>query len=455
MATARTMTTTDAVRWIESSPRPIEKATDLGNVQVLKHSNLYLLTDQFGDIHPDGRGLGLYDGDTRRLSCAILRRRAVSGRCCSRRPPARTTAARSSSPTRGWSGTSATRSTPRSRWPARSWASLGDGRWPRQASRSALRLVNYSEVPETVDLELEFSNDAADIFEVRGWTREERGTYPPIAVRDDRITFRYDGLDGVRRYTYIAFSRPPSSSAGTTTRRAIPARWSGHGAGPWSPAGLRTCAGCCGPRRVRSATTGGACSRIRPMSRVTRRAPRITRGTGASRDPHGQRAVQHRAPAQRRRPAPAVNDGPGDSERYIAAGVPWFSTLFGRDSLIASFQALAFRPQLAVETLEVLASLQATRTTRSGRGAGQDPPRAPDGRDGPGARDPAHAVLRLGRLDAAVLIVLGATSTGPATWRWPTGSGPTCSPRSSGSTAGATATATGSSSTSGAPARAW
>ena len=77
MATGRTMsTTTDAIRWIEASPRPIEKATDLGNVQVLKHSNLYLLTDQFGDIHPDGRGLGLYDGDTRRLSCAILR---VSG----------------------------------------------------------------------------------------------------------------------------------------------------------------------------------------------------------------------------------------------------------------------------------------------------------------------------------------------------------------------------------------
>ena len=75
MATGRTMsTTTDAIRWIEASPRPIEKATDLGNVQVLKHSNLYLLTDQFGDIHPDGRGLGLYDGDTRRLSCAIAPR---------------------------------------------------------------------------------------------------------------------------------------------------------------------------------------------------------------------------------------------------------------------------------------------------------------------------------------------------------------------------------------------
>ena len=52
---------------------PVVKATDLGSVQVLKQGNLYLLTDPFGDVHPDTRGLGLYDGDTRRLSCSILR----------------------------------------------------------------------------------------------------------------------------------------------------------------------------------------------------------------------------------------------------------------------------------------------------------------------------------------------------------------------------------------------
>ena len=40
--------------------------------------------------------------------------------------------------------------------------------------------------------------------------------------------------------------------------------------------------------------------------------------------------------------------------------MPWFTTLFGRDSIITAFQTLAFRPQIAVETLDVLASLQAT-----------------------------------------------------------------------------------------------
>jgi glycogen debranching enzyme len=42
-----------------------------------------------------------------------------------------------------------------------------------------------------------------------------------------------------------------------------------------------------------------------------------------------------------------------------AAGLPWFMTLFGRDSLITSFQALPYLPGLAATTLRVLATRQA------------------------------------------------------------------------------------------------
>ena len=61
------------VAFIEPRVVPIQKATDLGSVQVLKHGNLFLLTDPFGDIHPDSRGLGLYHLDTRLVSCCALR----------------------------------------------------------------------------------------------------------------------------------------------------------------------------------------------------------------------------------------------------------------------------------------------------------------------------------------------------------------------------------------------
>ncbi|MEA2482988.1 MAG: hypothetical protein QOC55_935, partial [Thermoleophilaceae bacterium] len=42
-----------------------------------------------------------------------------------------------------------------------------------------------------------------------------------------------------------------------------------------------------------------------------------------------------------------------------AAGLPWFMALFGRDSLITSFQALPYLPGLAATTLRVLATRQA------------------------------------------------------------------------------------------------
>ena len=44
---------------LPARPRPIVRATDLGSVHVLKHRGLFLLSDPFGDIHLDARGLGL------------------------------------------------------------------------------------------------------------------------------------------------------------------------------------------------------------------------------------------------------------------------------------------------------------------------------------------------------------------------------------------------------------
>jgi glycogen debranching enzyme len=45
--------------------------------------------------------------------------------------------------------------------------------------------------------------------------------------------------------------------------------------------------------------------------------------------------------------------------RLPAAGMPWFMTVFGRDTLITSYQTLLFGPELARGALEVLAELQA------------------------------------------------------------------------------------------------
>ncbi len=51
----------------------------------------------------------------------------------------------------------------------------------------------------------------------------------------------------------------------------------------------------------------------------------------------------------------------GSAAAVPAAGLPWFQTLFGRDSLITSYQSLHIVPELAATTLDVLASMQGTQ----------------------------------------------------------------------------------------------
>jgi glycogen debranching enzyme len=48
-------------------------------------------------------------------------------------------------------------------------------------------------------------------------------------------------------------------------------------------------------------------------------------------------------------------------QEYFAAGVPWFVTLFGRDSLITALQTLAYDPKIAGQTLRLMAKYQSRR----------------------------------------------------------------------------------------------
>jgi len=68
-----------------------------------------------------------------------------------------------------------------------------------------VRMKNYNPFPVTIEVEFAFGADFADIFEVRGMTRD--GSRPPAApkVEDGRIDFVYEGRDGVRRITRIEF----------------------------------------------------------------------------------------------------------------------------------------------------------------------------------------------------------------------------------------------------------
>ncbi|HKO15413.1 MAG TPA: amylo-alpha-1,6-glucosidase, partial [Gemmatimonadaceae bacterium] len=53
-----------------------------------------------------------------------------------------------------------------------------------------------------------------------------------------------------------------------------------------------------------------------------------------------------------------------DGAEVISAGIPWYSTVFGRDSIITSLQTLPLTPRIAADTLRYLASWQGTKEDR-------------------------------------------------------------------------------------------
>ena len=365
---------TAPVRFLPARAAPIVKATDLGSVQVLKHGNRFLLTDSFGDIHPDSRGLGLYHGDTRILACSVLR---VGG---SRPVLLQTSVGANYRGGIQLTNPSADRNPDAKVHPV-------DGLVGRTIGISRERLigadgvtervkiVNHAGKPASVPVELELGADGADIFEVRGYPRRGRGRLLPLAATDRRITFRYVGLDDIERFTHLAFSEPAESVGpvdrlapdGSDAGAAVHLRWT-LTLGPGETHVLSWTVWCTdrpAPPDVADEPSGQAdqAALFPPIPRVSGDEGAAAyhaweRGTASVVSDHELfNLVIKRSVADLRL---LVNDGPGDDQRYISAGVPWFTTLFGRDSLISAFQALAFRPQIAVEILDVLAAYQAT-----------------------------------------------------------------------------------------------
>ena len=365
----------DDVRFLPGGALPIVKATDLGSVQVLKHGNRYLLTDAFGDIHPDARGLGLYHGDTRVLACSVLRVGGV-------RPVLLQTSVGGNF--RGgiqMTNPSADRNPdakvhPAARLTGRTIGISRDRLIGADGVSERLRIVNHDGEPAVVPIDLELGVDGADIFEVRGYPRSARGRVLPVATTDRRVTFRYVGLDEVEQATHVAFSEPAASIEATDLAGADASAQGGSVRLGWSlelgPGEERDLAWLVWntDRPASAAAADDTRTDQAALAALFPPVPRVSVDEGAAAYHAWERGttsltsdnelfnmVVKRSVADLRL---LVNEGPGPDERYVAAGVPWFATLFGRDALISAFQSIAFRPQLAIETLEVLAAHQAT-----------------------------------------------------------------------------------------------
>lgn len=344
----------------------IVRATDLTGVHILKHENLFMLSNSHGDIRPDGRGLGLYDSDTRVLSRYDL---LLNG--------AHPVVLRAG-PAAGFEGTIQQTNPDMFADPSRQLdgseivlrrQSVGIVRQRVIAGgfREQIVIANYTTRAERAVLTVDIDADFADIFELRGAVRSRRGQRLANQVGDGRVTFSYRGLDGVLRRTHVAVA--PSMDV-----------ISGGDAGATGTVTLRLDRTIDGGDTVRltteiwydeesasvetSDTTEDATvdnDEAPPRIDVDQalamhRAWRQSSATIDTTHVLAQRALD-RASADLRL---LINTGPAPGERYIGAGVPWFSCLFGRDAIITSLQLLSVRPQIAQNTLRILARLQAT-----------------------------------------------------------------------------------------------
>ena len=201
---------------------------------------------------------------------------------------------------------------------------------------------NFHELEIVV--EVAYEADFMDVFQVRGVARQPLGHYYQPVVRRDSIVFHYCGLDRISRETVIHFSPEPERVDGTT------ARWKLR-LPPFKRFQLNTTIV---PhveyRRSRS---------VRPDFREQLQMRREAFAEWSSRSTSfaSSNSIFNEMVSTCKGDFHALQI-PEAREHVVAAGIPWFATMFGRDSIIASYQALMLNPQLAAETLRVLALLQ-------------------------------------------------------------------------------------------------
>ncbi len=233
-----------------------------------------------------------------------------------------------------------------------------------------LSLENFNLQPVDIQLEWLFDADFADVFQVRGMLRNHTGQYFKPILRGSTVHFAYRGLDDAFRQTTLHFDPAPddltpSCACYKLTLQPQEKRQLLLTVRPWvegrspvlvSPEFNR----CLDARReafhdwVREATsfessneTFDQCMASAVSDFYALRVPFELRERGG--EEHIQK-VEAGAELQQR----------SYSGEIIAAGIPWFATIFGRDSLIAGYQSLLLQPNLATQTLRFLAHYQGT-----------------------------------------------------------------------------------------------
>jgi glycogen debranching enzyme len=212
-----------------------------------------------------------------------------------------------------------------------------------------IRMRNYNPFPIEIDVTLTFGADFADIFEVRGLSRETRGTYEPPRSGDRWLEFGYQGEDEVRRQTRIEFGVTPQrvDIRGDLAEASFRIRLTGHETKTIS----LIVEPIVGEDRAATADFDEVVHGLRHSYEDWERECTRIRTDNELFDQLLLRGLRDL------RALYTKTDGAG----IIAAGIPWYVAAFGRDTLITAHQILMLSPGPARDSLHVLAEHQGTK----------------------------------------------------------------------------------------------
>jgi glycogen debranching enzyme len=214
--------------------------------------------------------------------------------------------------------------------------------------REELTILNHDEKPVDLTIRIDAASDFADLFEVKD-ALKKKGTYT-TRVKDGRLLLSYRRDTFVRGTDISSTERARIDKGGLTFKARIEPQ------GQWST-NLDVATALFGADefddRPTVARPRGREGMEGNLKRWLGDAPKIECDWDALRETYRRSLVDLAAlrfspPIMGRRSLPA-------------AGLPWFMTMFGRDSILTSLQALPFAPSLAATTLRALGEWQGTR----------------------------------------------------------------------------------------------
>ncbi len=232
-------------------------------------------------------------------------------------------------------------------------------RWQRMIQASKLSVqdiitcTNFTIEPLHLALSFVFAANFEDIFQIRGFHPTKSGRRKSPVWHRDALFFGYAGADGLQRSVSIRISPHPTGRhhSGADVSLCVP---------PHKSATVHL--------SIRLTESSGKKPAIAiPISSQSAVTLRKQLHQGAEEWFRGHCHVESSNPRLNRVFEGSIRDLGSlrsflDGEEYFAAGLPWYGTLFGRDSILSALQTVAFRPKISEQTLRLLARYQGKET---------------------------------------------------------------------------------------------